>query len=331
MRETLIKLNHAINKGGRSYLEASGYTEVMVPRLVRASGACENVNTLFEIQVDGDDKWFSGKKGYLAQTGQLYLEAMVPKLNKVYCLGPSFRAETKVDNRHLTEFNMLEIELATDFPGLLHEISRIIKNIADAAAKNFQEIGLTKKDRKRLLSCPEEIQQITYDGAIELLNELGCKKNWGDDISSIEEQKLVARLGNQPLFITRFPDPMYDFKKEIEVEKFFNMVPDEENPGRVLSADLILPFSGESAGAAARIYDDKTLVRRLKNSRMFKRLTERGGDIGDFQWYISQLKTNGNVPHAGCGIGLARVAQWILGSDDIRNCIPFPSNKATII
>lgn len=331
MNQTLVKLNHQVIKSGREYLEQNGYTEIMVPRVVRASGACENINTLFEVKVEEDDRWFCGKKGYLAQTGQLYLEAMVPKFKKVFCAGPSFRAEPKADNRHLTEFQMLEIELETDFNGLLREIAGVIHNIAKNAAENKEKIGLDNPTVERLNNCPKIFNEITYDEAIKLLIKLGFKKEWGNDISSLEEQKLVEYFGNQPLFITRFPDPMYDFKKDIEVEKFFNMIPDRESPGRVLSADLILPYGGESVGAAARIYDADTLQKRLKNSRMFKRLLEKGGDINDFAWYIEQLEKNSNVPHAGCGIGLARVSQWILGESDIRNCIVFPSNKEILI
>ena len=153
----------------------------------------------------------------------------------------------------------------------------------------------------------------------------------GDDISSKREQLLVKHFNNEPVFITHFPDPMWDFKKNIEVEKFFNMIPDPQNPGRILSCDCILPYGGESVGAASRIYKPDELIRRLKNSRMFKRLLKKGGGLSDFDWYIEAIKKNGSVPHAGCGFGLARICQFILGKEDIRECVPFVLNRQCII
>jgi len=329
-----IKLFHEIISCLREQFNERGYTEVVVPRLVKASGACENVNTLFEIHVDGEKQWFNGHRGYLAQTGQLYLEAFVPSLEKVYCLGSSFRAEPGADCRHLTEFTMAEIEFAGDFEKLLDEISETIWRLAQHFVNNkkaAEKAELNKEDIERLAKIPRRFKEMTYDEAIHSLVRSGEKIDWGDDISSAQENLLVESVGGQPLFITRFPDPMWNFKKEIEVEKFFNMIPDRENPGRVLSCDLILPFGGEAVGAAARIYDEKTLVKRLKNSRMFKRLVDKGGAMSDFGWYIQTLQKNGSVPHAGCGFGLARVAQFICGEEDIRNCVPFVLNQQNII
>ena len=160
---------------------------------------------------------------------------------------------------------------------------------------------------------------------------MGIKIKWGDDLKHDHELKLVALHKNQPLLITRFPDPLSHAGKNIEVEKFFNMIPDPENPGRVLSCDCILPFAGEAIGAAARVSDAKTLVQRLQNSRMFKRLKELGGSLDDFSWYISQLKKEGSIPHAGCGFGLARIVQSILGQRDIRQAVTFVSNKASLV
>ena len=316
---------------GRQSLEKRGYTEVIVPRIVRATGACENVNTLFEVAVDKNFKWFDCQ-AYLAQTGQLYLEALVPELEKVYCTGPSFRAEGAVDNRHLTEFLMMEIEFAGNFNQLLKEIETFVSDIAKAIVKEskIKHLEISKESLDRLENCPEIFTKVTYDEAINTLQNLSEKIEWGDDISSAKEKLLLEYHGNQPLFITRYPDPMYDFGKEIEVEKFFNMLPDTENPGRVLSCDLILPFGGESVGSAARVHLADEMVARLKNSKMFKRLEKMGGNLEDFSWYIEQLK-KGSVPHAGCGFGMARIIQWVMGATDIKEAVTFPSNKAAII
>lgn len=326
-----IVLISEILKAGRGSLEKRGFIEMVVPRIVRATGACENINTLFEVSSNKDFNWF-GHKAYLAQTGQLYLEAYVPQYKKVYCAGPSFRAEAGVDNRHLTEFMMMEIEFAGDFNTLLQEIEKFVKDIADHVVKisETQDLGLSAENISRLAGCPAVFTKITYDEAIDKLKELGEKIEWGDDISSAREKILVEHFGNQPLFITRYPDPMVNHGKEIEVEKFFNMLPDTEHPGRVLSSDLILPFGGESVGSAARVHLADEMEKRLKHSRMFQRLLTMGGSIDDFGWYIARLK-EGSVPHAGCGFGMARIIQWIMGSGDIREAVTFPSNKENVI
>lgn len=321
-------------RSSRCYLEEKGYVEVTVPRVVRASGACENINTLFEVSVDGDLAWFSQKKGYLAQTGQLYLEALVPYLGKVYCSGSSFRAEPRADNRHLIEFQLLEIEFSGDFDQLLKEIQGVVQRIASDLLKYNdpeKEFDLKEKDLKRLENCLQDFTQLTYDQTIELLNELGEDISWGEDITSQMEQKITGYFGEVPVFITRFPDPCWDFKKDIEVEKFFNMLPDPENPGRVLSCDLIMPHGGEAVGAAARVHQAETLTQRLSHSRMFKRLLERGGGWDDFEWYLDKVRENGCVPHVGGGFGLARIIQFIKGSTDIRECVSFVSNKECLI
>lgn len=326
-------LEAIVLKAGREYLEGEGFIEITPPRVVRASGACENVNTLFGVSSDNNHKWFLNKgkpcSAYLAQTGQLYLEALVPYLKKAYCIGPSFRAEIGVDNRHLTEFTMTEIEFKGNFDQLLcyieNYIATIAKTIITLSESKLKLMKLTNKDTERLSLAKIPFPRVTYDKAIELL---GLK--WGDDIPNIKEQELITMFGGKPVFVTRYPDPMWRHGKEIEVEKFFNMLPDPKNPGRVLSADLILPIAGESVGSAARVHNPKMLVDRLLNSRMFKRLQLIGGSIDDFEWYIKQVNTK-TVPHAGCGFGMARIMRWIIGGDDIKECVTFPSNQSNII
>lgn len=320
-------------KSAENFFHAQGFTPLFPPKIVRASGACENVNTLFEVSVDQNNRWFD-RAAYLSQTGQLYLEAFVPALKKVYCVGPSFRAEPKVDSRHLTEFTMLEIEFAGGFEDLLVYIESMIYHLAQKVTQEpeaSQKFGLAPEHLARLKNCPAKFVRFTYDGAIKKLQDLGENIQWGDDISSAREKLLLASIGNQPIFITHYPDPMYPEHKDIEVEKFFNMLPSSDNPGRVLSADCILPFAGESVGAAARVHILDELIRRLKNSKMYKRLEQKGGDISDFEWYIGQVKSNGAVPHAGCGFGMSRIMQFISGQTDITAAVTFPANKATII
>src|SRR3989344_2693374 len=327
---TTAMLEAKVFKSGRHYLEKEGFIELFTPRIVRASGACENVNTLFEVTSEKDFNWFGEpKKGkhqaYLAQTGQLYLEAFVPYLKKTYCVGPSFRAEAGNDDRHLTEFQMMEIEFAGTFQDLLRYIEGFVYNITQDILKLSEEeqatMGLRESDLLRLKKVQPVFPKITYTEAIE---KLGL--NWGDDIGNSDEQKLVEEYGGQPLLITHYPDPLWNHGKKIEVEKFFNMIPDPEIPGLVLSADFVLPIAAEAVGSAARVDDHETLVYRLENSRMFNRLQAMGGSMDDFAWYVDKVKEK-CVPHAGCGFGMSRILKWINGADSIKKAVTFPSNQ----
>ncbi len=331
----VLRVESEVFRSARNYFSDQGFVELFPPRIVRASGACENVDTLFEVRVDGDHKWFEPNgiksQAYLAQTGQLYLEAFVPKYENVYCVGPSFRAEDGVDARHLTEFTMMEIEFAGGFEKLLNHIEGMVSHVAHAIGVRATKLGIAEDHALRLKACPSIFPRITYDRAIEELKEMGEMIQWGDDIDRHREQKLVEHHGNVPLFITHYPDPMVDFGREIEVEKFFNMLPDPERAGRVQSSDLILPIAGESVGSAARVHEVGMLVDRLSRSKMFARLLKRGGSLDDFSWYINRVRDNGAVPHAGCGFGMARILQWILGVSDIRESVTFPQNKEVLI
>lgn len=336
---TLAKFESYIYNTARRHLSERGYVELFPPRVVRASGACENIDTLFTVAGAGDERWWQAADGsklpaYLAQTGQLYLEALVPELGKTYCVGQSFRAEPATDNRHLSEFTMVEIEFSGGFEQLLHEIQEYVKALADSVVSRrdlaTHEWGLTESTINRLRGLVRTFPRITYDEAIAMLAQQGENIKWGDDISSAREQKLVQTFGNQPLFITHFPDPMWPEHKNLEVEKFFNMLPDANTPGRVLSCDLILPFAGESVGAAARVHDPVVMKDRLVNSKMFRRLLAKGGSIDDFAWYLERVAEK-SVPHAGCGFGMARILQWLRGADSVTDSVTFPSNRARLI
>lgn len=334
MKEKLAtaKLERQVIKSMRNFLEEEGFIEIFPPKIVRASGSCENVDTLFEVGAGGNFCWFHSKiphRAYLSQTAQLYLEAFVPYFKKVYSIGPSFRAEPGNDNRHLTEFTMLEIEFAGKLKRLLQYIERVIyktiRDILDLPTKTKKEMKFGKKEVERLKKIKPVFPKITYDEAIKIL-----RLPFGNDISWKNEQKLMAKFDGHPIFITHYPNPLWNHGKEIEVEKFFNMIPDPENPSRVLSADLILPFGGEAVGAAQRVHQFGELKWRLENSRMFKRLKNKGGGIEDFSWYLKKVKEE-NVPHAGCGFGTARILKFLRGEKDIQKVIAFPSNQENII
>jgi len=307
--EAVARIEAALLKGARDYFIKTGFTEVNAPHITKATGSCENFDTLFGLD-------YFGVQGYLSQTQQLYLEVMIPRLKKVWCVGPSFRAEPEADNRHLTEFPLLEIEFEGDFNELLEHIENTICNMISETLKEekiLKEIGV---DTERLKSVKKPFKKITYDEAVK---KVGLE--WGSDLKSKHEKMLVEMYGNQPLFITHFPKPI----------KFFNMRENDFRSDIVNSTDLILPGSGEAVGAAEREYRYEKLKERLKNSEMMKKLEARGGGMQDFQWYLDCVKNHGIKLHSGCGIGLNRVTQFVLGTDDIRKCTVFPLNSETIM
>jgi len=310
--EIVARVEAALLKGARDYFIKEGFIEVNAPHITKATGACENINTLFALD-------YFGVQGYLSQTQQLYLEAMIPKLKKVWCIGPSFRAEPESDNRHLTEFPLLEIEFEGNFEELLMHIENTICSMIKEVLKEeemLKEIGVNVE---RLKAVKAPFKRITYDEAIKKLSSEGIK--WGDDLRSKHEKMLTEMHENQPLFITHFP-------KNI---KFFNMRENDYRPEIVNSTDLILPGSGEAVGAAEREHRHDKLKERLESSTMLQQLKIRGGSIEDFAWYLDCVKSNGIKLHSGCGIGLNRVTQFILGTDDIRKCTVFPLNSETIM
>jgi len=307
----VARVEAVLMKGARHYLEDHGYVEVTVPHITKATGACENVHTLFGLS-------YFGERAYLSQTGQLYLEVLTPYLSKVWCVGPSFRAEDRVDDRHLTEFSLLELEFKGGFDQLLSEIEGVLCSMVGELVKSEETLHEARLDAQRLGEVKQPFLRISYSQAVEMLSEEGVR--WGDDLQSRHERLLVKEMGGKPLFITHYP-------KEI---KFFNMIEDEQDPRVVRSADLILPYSGEAAGAAEREYRYVKLVDRLMSSTMMKTLIERGGSPKDFDWYLEFYKRHGS-PHSGCGIGVNRVTQFVLASDDIRSTTVYPMNRESLL
>jgi len=310
--QAVAKIEASLLRGARKYFDANDFIEIVVPHLTRATGACENIATMFTVD-------HFGESVYLAQTGQLYLEVLTPFLKRVWCIGPSFRAEPSVDERHLTEFTLIELEFEGDLWQLMHHIENVICSmVQEVMATRGEDLELLGLDKDRVSVAPP-FKKVTYTDAVEQLHSFGVKL--GDDLKSIHEKALVEMFGNKPLFITHYPKAI----------KFFNMKQNAYNPNVVNSTDLILPFSGEAVGAAEREYQYEPLRKRLKDSTMLRQLVERGGSIHDFDWYLEFYRQYGGTPHAGCGIGLNRVTQYVLGSSDIRASTVFPTNKQTLM
>lgn len=304
--QAIVRVEAAVLKGLRNYFEREGFVEIVVPHITKATGACENISTLFELN-------YFGRRAYLSQTGQLFLEIMSPIFGKVWCTIHSFRAEPEVDDRHLTEFTLMEIEFLGNLDQLMRYEEEAIYSAVKEVSKLDEDIKVLGVDEERLKMFRPPYKRITYSEAIETLKEFNLK--FGDDLKSIHEKKLAEIYG--PVFITHYP-------KEI---KFFNMRENDEDPRIVNSVDLILPLSGEAAGGAEREFRYEKLIKRLRESTMLKMLMERGGSEEDFDWYLEFWREHEGTLHSGCGIGVSRVVQSIIGSSDIRAATAFPMNR----
>ncbi len=314
-RINLAGIEASFLKGLKNYFDKEGFTEIVVPHITKATGACENIATMFKLD-------YFGRKAYLSQTGQLYLEVMTPYLKKVWCTIHSFRAEPDVDNRHLTEFVLVEMEFVGD-------LEELIKRTEDAIYSGVRKVVDERREELEYFKVmPDLVEEmfkpsyevITYTEAIETLKKYFPKLKWGDDLKSIHEKKITEITG-KPTFVTHYP-------KDI---KFFNMRENTEDERIVNSTDLLLPGSGEAVGGAEREPRYEKLLRRLEESTMLKMLIEEGGSREDFDWYLNFWKKyneqNGLILHSGCGIGVSRVIQSMLQLDDIRKATVWPMNR----
>lgn len=307
------KINDALYWGAINYFRKNNFIWVEVPIMTKVTGACENVDTLYSLD-------HFQKKAYLAQTGQLFLEAKIPSHKKVWTTITSSRAEEQVDSRHLNQFLLLEFEFNGNLNELLNYIEGTIKsmieNALDYCIDEFKELG---RNLDELRSYLKPFNRITYSDAIKLLQENNINLEFGDDFKQAHEMKIIELLGNKPTFVTHFPKAI----------KFFNMRVNREDNSIVNSCDLLMPYAGESVGSAEREDDYNLLVERLKDSQMYKILEKRGVTIDTFKDYLDLIK-NHNILHSGCGIGFNRVSQSVLGVKDIRITTNYPINSETL-
>lgn len=353
-----IRLWDVLTRTSFSYWWGRGYTYVEVPSLVRASGACEFVDSLMEAAMDGGITW-AAQPVFLKQTGQLHLEGALGTFPKVFTAGRSFRGERHdpSDGRHCLEFSLHEIEFRGEpadlYNSLLNEIQGFVQALASHTACVGDELSLTREQIARLDKWAyTPFARLTYDEAIRELQTMGESIQWGEDFSHRQELMLADKYG--PVFMMKFPDPMMEHPelegRELRVIKFFNMYPDGK--GRIDSADLILPGSGESVGAAVRLHKLDLLRERLVGSLMFEHLVSRrfewyadarlapslraGGDmeetvrasvLADFEPYFREVGAH-SLPHAGCGFGMNRILQALVGKPTIEEIDAFPVTYA---
>ncbi len=296
-QEAIIKVRDEIIWRMREFFRQQGFMMTDTPILTPTS--CEGTTTLFET------KYFD-EKAYLAQSGQLYLEALAMSHGRVYDFGPTFRAEKSKTRRHMMEFWMLDAEAAF----MQHEdnlilqenlVHYVISNVIKNKAKELEIIG---RDIKPLEKINKPFPRLKYTEAIKELQALGSDIKMGEDMGADDETILMKKY-DQPVFVTHYPTQI----------KAFYMQPDPEDPDHVLCADLLAPEGyGEVIGGSERIWDLKLLESRLKQHKLSEK---------DFGWYLD-LRRYGSVPHSGFGIGLERTVAWICGLDHVRETIPFP-------
>lgn len=293
----ILRIRSEIEHALREFFYQHDFVLADAPIITPA--ACEGTTNLFELDYHGD-------KGYLSQSGQLYNEATALALGRIYCFGPTFRAEKSKTRRHLLEFWMIEAEMAyfdvDDNMKLQEEMVHfVIQRVLHKCANELRTLG---RDIAKLEAVKLPFPRISYTEAVEILKQAGEEFVWGDDFGAPHET-IISNHFNAPVFVHRYPTAI----------KAFYMKPDPQDPNVVLGADLLAPEGyGEIIGGGQRI-DDLNLLKQ--------RIAEHKLPEDAFEWYLD-LRRYGSVPHSGFGLGLERTVAWLCGLDHIRETIPFP-------
>jgi asparaginyl-tRNA synthetase len=299
----ILRLRAEIIKAARDYFDERDFVLTDPPILTPA--ACEGTSTLFPVD-------YFDEQAFLTQSGQLYIEATAMALGKVYSFGPTFRAEKSKTRRHLTEFWMVEPEVAYATLDDLMELAEnfvafIVKRCLERRRADLETLG---RDLSKLETITTPFPRITYDEAVKLLHEghekgaLESRFEYGGDLGSPDETYLSG-LFEKPVMIHRYPAKV----------KAFYMEPDPERPDLALCVDVLAPEGyGEIIGGSQRIGSYELLVKRIR---------EHGLPESAFKWYLD-LRKYGGVPHGGFGMGIERVVGWICGLEHVRETIPFP-------
>jgi len=297
-QHAIARVRHTVVKAVRDYLDGQGYILVDTPIFTPA--ACEGTTTLFGVP------YFDEGTAYLTQSGQLYNEATAAAHGKVYCFGPTFRAEKSKTRRHLTEFWMVEPEIA--FARLDDAIALaegLVCSVVEKALQDRKEdLKVLERDTAKLENVSAPFPRLHYKDAMALLHAKGSETPTGSDFGGTDET-VIAGEYDRPVVVHRFPSAI----------KAFYMAPDPEEPEYSLSADILAPEGyGEIVGGGERLADHDLLVKRIR---------EHGLPEEAFRWYLD-LRRYGTFPHAGFGMGIERVVTWICGIDHLRETIAFP-------
>jgi asparaginyl-tRNA synthetase len=297
-QHAIIRVRHEVIKAVRDYFDSHGFTLVDTPIFTPA--ACEGTTTLFQVDYFEDDKAF------LTQSGQLYNEATAMAFGKVYCFGPTFRAEKSKTRRHLTEFWMVEPEMAY---ATLEDVKRVAEEmivfiVGRVLENRREELKRLERDVAKLEAIQAPFPRMSYDDAVGILKSKGSEIEWGGDFGGTDETLLTEDL-ERPIMVDRFPASF----------KAFYFQPDAERPELVLGVDVLAPEGyGEIIGGGQRIHDPELLLQRIQEHNLPREA---------FQWYID-LRKYGTVPHGGFGMGIERCVAWICGLEHIRETIAFP-------
>jgi len=294
---SVLRVRATIIKAIRDFFDDRGFTCTDSPILTPA--ACEGTSTLFGMQ------YFDEGMAYLTQSGQLYAEACAMALGKVYCFGPTFRAEKSKTRKHLTEFWMVEPEVAfMELEGLMELAEQFVSFIVQRCLETRQEdLKVLERNVKKLETVKAPFPRISYDEAVGVLSKKGHAFEWGNDFGAPEEQA-VGEDYDRPVMVHHYP---------VEVKAFY-MQPEAD--GRTARCvDVIAPEGyGEIIGGSQRIHDLALLEKRMEEHNLPK---------GPYEWYLD-LRRYGSVPHSGFGLGVERTVSWIAGIEHIREAIPFP-------
>ncbi len=293
----ILKIRSEICKACRDFMETRGFVLVDAPIFTPA--ACEGTSTLFETAYFDDT-------AYLTQSGQLYMEAAAMALGKVYCFGPTFRAEKSKTRRHLTEFWMIEPEMAyCDLEGAMALAEDMVLYVLDRVLDGRRaELELLERDTAKLEQVRRPFPRLTYDKAIECLTALGSDIAWGSDLGGDDETILAAEF-ESPVFVHRYPSAV----------KAFYMKEDAQDRRLALCMDLLAPEGyGEIIGGGQREDDLAVLQHKIAAHQLPQEA---------FSWYLD-LRRYGSVEHAGFGMGIERMVAWLCGVKHVRETIPFP-------
>jgi len=297
-QHAVLRVRHAVVKAVRDFLDDQGFTLVDTPIFTPA--ACEGTTTLFGVP------YFDEGTAYLTQSGQLYNEATAAAHGKVYCFGPTFRAEKSKTRRHLTEFWMVEPEMAfAHLEDAVKVAEGLIVSVVERVLETRrEEMKTLERDTSKLASVKAPFPWLHYDDAIKLIQSKGSETRWGSDFGGTDET-VIAEAYDRPVVVHRFPAAI----------KAFYMEPDPQRPELTLSADILAPEGyGEIVGGGERMSSAEKLLERIHEHNLPE---------DAFRWYID-LRKYGSVPHAGFGMGIERLVTWICGLEHLRETIAFP-------
>ncbi|HHF53318.1 MAG TPA: asparagine--tRNA ligase [candidate division WOR-3 bacterium] len=293
----LMRIRHTVEKAIHDFFDKNGFIRIDAPILTPS--ACEGTTTLFETD-------YFGEKAYLTQSGQLYMEAACMAHGRVYCFGPTFRAEKSKTRRHLMEFWMVEPEIAyAELPDIMENAERFVSYIVERILEERkEELKILERDISKLEHISPPFPKITYTEAVEILKKKGFKFEWGDDFGG-DEETAISEEFDKPVIVHRYPAKI----------KAFYMKRDPQNPELALCMDMLAPEGyGEIIGGGQREDSLEELEKRFNEYDLPKEA---------YEWYLD-LRRYGTVPHGGYGLGIERTIAWISGIRHVREAVPFP-------